>query len=529
MHPRNTTGIGAQAGDGDGGRVWMLLALLCAVQAIAWTFIPALVYAAPPLDVVENYFIGAHHPVGVVTHPALPGWLLDVTRHWTGQTGWPAYLLSQAAICFTFLLTFVLGREVIGAERALAGTLLLPWVLYFSWFTPSFNHDIVQMPFWAGVALAQWRAVETGRTHWWIALGLLAGLSLYAKLTSALLLVACGLWMLADSKARSRFATRGPWIAVTVFTVTLVPLLHWLASYTDQMQSPLGYAVVRGNRKAKSPFVFALIQMAFAVATIIPLALVRNMNCLGAAGEPSENASRDPRLTRFTVYLMVLTIAPVVLAVLAAMASNMGAKLMWGTPMLNLTGLLSVIALGAWAGPLRLERLAAMAAALIVTGAAIHGLVMSGALGSPNNPKRTQWPQARIARAFDAVYTEATGQPLRIVAGEPDYWLAGLIALSDLDRIKVLIPREPLRSPWVTEDDLERIGGLIVWQEKGEGPPAGMCQMLDWASIRVLRVDAPGDARSLTFGYVVVPPAAARPLEHRPPKARPLQLISPGR
>jgi hypothetical protein len=83
-------------------------------------------------------------------------------------------------------LVFLLGKEAMGASRALAGTLLLTGVYYFSWPTPEFNQDVAQMPLWAGLALALWRATETDRWIWWLLLALFGAASLYAKLSSAL-------------------------------------------------------------------------------------------------------------------------------------------------------------------------------------------------------------------------------------------------------------------------------------------------------------------------------------------------------
>ena len=93
---------------------------------------------------------GREWVIATYKHPALPSWFLEASRVLTGgATGWPAYLVSQLFIAATFGLVFLLGRDMMGPERAAAGTLLLAGVTYYSWPTPEFNHNIAAAPFWA--------------------------------------------------------------------------------------------------------------------------------------------------------------------------------------------------------------------------------------------------------------------------------------------------------------------------------------------------------------------------------------------
>ena len=124
---------------------------------------------APPLDVVENGAWG-------------PEWLLSSFKNPIGL----ASLSCFAALCFANLcIGLLLGKGELGAERALAGTLLLTGVFYFGWPRPEFNQDVAQMPLWAGVALSLWRATETNRWGWWLLLALFARLASTPKSPAA--------------------------------------------------------------------------------------------------------------------------------------------------------------------------------------------------------------------------------------------------------------------------------------------------------------------------------------------------------
>jgi 4-amino-4-deoxy-L-arabinose transferase-like glycosyltransferase len=180
-----------------------LIVLFAAAQIVLWTLAPALTYRAPPIDVVEGYMWGREWVIATYKHPALPSWFLEGSRLLTGTTGWPAYLTSQLFIAATFGLVFVLGCDMMGRERAAAGTLLLAGVTYYMWPTPEFNHNVASTPLWAGIVLTLWRAVERGRMVWWVLMGLFAAGALYAKLSAVFLLVPAAAWILWDGRARA--------------------------------------------------------------------------------------------------------------------------------------------------------------------------------------------------------------------------------------------------------------------------------------------------------------------------------------
>ena len=96
---------------------------------------------------------GREWVIATYKHPALPSWVLEASRILTGAVGWPAYLASQLFIAATFVFVFLLGRDLMGPQRAAAGTLLLTGVAFYAWPTPEFNHNVAETPFWAAAAV----------------------------------------------------------------------------------------------------------------------------------------------------------------------------------------------------------------------------------------------------------------------------------------------------------------------------------------------------------------------------------------
>ena len=88
---------------------WYLLALLCLVQILCWTVVPALIDPAPPGDVVEGFMWGREWVLLTYKHPQLPGWQLETSHLLTGSFRWPQYMLAQLTISSTFASSSAAG------------------------------------------------------------------------------------------------------------------------------------------------------------------------------------------------------------------------------------------------------------------------------------------------------------------------------------------------------------------------------------------------------------------------------------
>lgn len=377
----------------------------------------------------------------------------------------------------------------------------MPWIYYFGWHTPSFNHDIVQIPLWVAIALAAWRAVETQKIVWWIGLGALSALVLYGKLSAVLILVATALWLLTDPVARATLRTPGPWAALAVFLAAIIPLTMWLFGGEA---TPLDYAVKRGTVKSKSLLEFSAIQLAIAVGVLIPVALIDASKAFWPA--PVLPVSRHSANAKFKSFLMMLTIGPIAIALAGAAIAGTGAKLMWGVPMLSLTGLIVVTLLPERWTAIPLPRLTALSCLFSAGLALVHGATMLSASSTNNTSiKRSQWPQAEISNRLRHVFWQETGRKLTIVAGDQDNWLASLIAVSKDDILDVYTAADTQLAPWITAERAEKEGVLVVWQYPECGPPEDLVPLLSgkMAKIESFAVPVRPTARPLSIGYAV--------------------------
>ena len=475
------------------------LAALCAAQAIGWTLAPALTHSAPPLDVVEMLVWGREGVVATYKHPNLPGLLLEAVRRLSFGAFWPVYALAQVCVAATFAAVYLLGRDLLTPGRALAGTALLTGVFYYSWPTPELNHNLVQMPLWGWTCLALWRAARSGRLLWWVLLGFFAGLSLWAKYSSGLLLAAAAHWVLWDARARARLAGPGPWAALATLALVFAPQAHFLVR-ADFL--PLAYAAARAGA-AGGAGSFLAAQLADH-AVFLLMALAAGLFGAGAVRpRPEEAGARR--------FLLVMALAPVLMAVLMAGASGMGLKDMWGMPMFNLSGLLLLALFPGRFDGRRLARIVAMAAVLLALVPAAYAASVVLRAAWSDKPSRAVWPQEEIASRVLRAYARETGAMPRIVAGP--VWEAGLVALAAPGAPSVSIDGDERKSPWLPAREIAETGALAVWPTRS-GPAPSLAALAAGQPLRheTFRWSDSPTARPIRMTWTVVPavPRGAR-------------------
>ena len=366
----------------------------------------------PPLDVVEGYMWGREWVIATYKHPALPSWVLEATRIVTGAVGWPAYLVSQLFVAATFVFVYRLGCDLMGRQRAAAGTLLLTGIVYYSWPTPEFNHNVAQTTFWAGFAWALWRAVERQSIRWWMLLGAFGAGGIYAKLSTGLLFLAAAAWIVLDARARRSLATAGPWITLGIVVAAAAPLGLWLVESDFSM---LRYAAERSYwSKPEGIHVFVL----NAIGVLAGMLAILAVGLIGrrprADTPPSTPPPIDPRVFRFLVMLIAV---PPVLVIVAAVLTQTGLRAAWASSMFNLAGLLAIGLAAGRFDARALQRIAIVALALVIVIPVAYGIAVAVAVAVPGRakpPLRVQWPGPEIAERMARVWDRATqGAPLR--------------------------------------------------------------------------------------------------------------------
>ena len=468
--------------------LWLLFTL----QILVWGFIAPAFHTALPLDVAELMTISGEGVIANYKHPNLPGLLLDLFIGLIGNVE-VVYLLSQLSIVAAYIAIYFLSKEFIGKQKAIVATLLISSIFYYHWPTPEFNHNVLQIPLWAMVTLFAWRAVNTKKFVYWIALGFVAGAMVWTKYSAGILLFWVFIWLIMTPAGRASFKCFGPWLTGLIFIVIAWPQVSYLV---DSGFLPIHYAQDRASIGGISDSVsFLGAQLADHLFFIV-LLIIGGLFGRGAW------VARADHPTDKTTFLWLVVIAPVVMVTLLPVFAGMGLKPMWGTPMFNFSGLVLLYFLSGRITDVRARRIMLSSLLLIPLVGGLYTAQHIYRADMSDKPMRTLWPQEVIAKALRSAYISETGAPLKIVAATD--WLGGLIASSGGDQLRVRIDADLIKSPWVTDEDIKESGVLVAWLA-GQALPVSMIGFIESNGFKA------SDAKAVSF--IWHPSKADKPIQ----------------
>jgi len=480
---------------------WAFLALHVAM----WALLPIALLRNPALDVVEGVTFGQHWEVLYWKHPPLPWLIVDSLRRGFGPRLWPLLIAAQLVSGLALWAIWRLAREILPPLPALVSVVLLEGSRSFTYGSEALNHDLISLPFWALAAWFFWRSVRDGNRRDWIVCGFWFGLGAYAKYSIGLLLLTCGLFLIAEPAARRRLWSSGPWLAAGVFLLIVAPQLWALASRPVQ---PFEFAQSHATRMVTAwdrlslPADFLGNQFLH-LAPLIALALLA---IGGSAGDPGSLSRIDGVARR---YVTAIALGPAALAVVGAAVAGYGLRWSWGASFWNFAGLAAIVLLGPSVDRTGLRRLILALPVVVVLSAGSIALREVGVDASVDGP-RTQFAGAELARQVEARWAAHTTRPLAFVVG--DFWLAGNVSFHLRERPYVFVDADSRQTPWIDPAEVRRAGAVIIWphpDRRGDELPEQYARLFPEAQveppIRLVVSTVPRPIRR-AFGVAVVPP-----------------------
>jgi 4-amino-4-deoxy-L-arabinose transferase-like glycosyltransferase len=428
-----------------------------ALHFIVWTALPALLYANLPLDLIEALTYGREWQLGSDKLPPLPWWLVEIMYRIFGvDTAY--YATAQAAVIIAFTLVFATARPLLGGAGALVAVLIIDGMHYFQYTAAKFNHDVVQLPFWALAGYAFHAALKRQLLTDWLLLGFAVGGALWAKYFVVLLIVPYALFLLFDRDARRALATAGPYLALAVAVVIFAPNLVWLLQH-DFSTFAYGEArasVVRGwFDHFVHPAMFAGSQIFFAIPSFFIAA---------ALLYPRSTAHQRVAADAFDRRIVsLIALGPGISAIVLSAVSGRGAVAMWGYPLWLFLGLWIVMVTAPELNADRVNRVVAAWAFVFVMFAVAFVVNYSVLPLIDHRYRAVFYPGDKLAAALTQRFHAATGQKLSYVISS--MWVGGNFAHYSADQPHVLIDGQPRRSPWVNMNDLHAKGAMLVWTE----------------------------------------------------------------
>jgi hypothetical protein len=473
-----------------------------ALHGVVWTALPAIFFLNLPLDVIEGLLYGREWQLGHDKLPPLPWWMLAANDRLFGPDVF-FYAMSQLAVIAAFVGVWALARRLVGPIAALVAVLIIDGLHYFTFTSPKFNHDLVQLPLWALACAAYWAALRRGRMIHWLVLGFAVGMALWAKYFVVVLAAPLMAFILLDREARATLRTPGPYVAAAVALAVASPHLIWLVQNNFL---PFAYVDARAHHFTRAidylilPARFVLAQVGdFLPALLIAapcLLLIRKP----AAPDAVETDAFDRRI------VTLFTFGPVTAVIVLSIVAGRDVVAMWGYPLWLFAGLWIVMHVPR-PDPTTLWRIAfnwAVVFSVYVIAFVVHYAVR------PRIQERYTaelYPGDRIAEEMSRRFREMTGQPLTYVIGS--MWHGGNIGRYGPTHARTLIDGKPARAPWIDLDDLRRHGAVVVWTLK-ESPnymPRFFQPIADDAEVQ-RPITLPGriGKDKVTFGWALLRP-----------------------
>ena len=436
------------------------MAAILGLHAAVWTALPTLLYPNLPLDLIEALVYGREWQLGYDKLPPLPWWLVEIVYRLVGHD-FAYYLLAQLAVVAALAAVFAMARPLAGARGALTAVLIVDGLHYLNYTAAKFNHDVIQLPFWALAGFALHRALRGNELRHWLLLGLAVGLSLWAKYFVLVLALPLALFVLIDRDARQSLATPGPYVAAAAALVVMAPHLIWLVQ-NDFL--PFAYAEHRALPSRGPidhiwhPFEFAFGQLFFLLPSLLiaaPLLMPRR-----AAREPPVASAADAYDRRIVT---LLAFGPLATVLALSAVSGRGTVAMWGYPLWLFLGVHIVLMARRALDKRWLQRVLLAWLGVFV---AIAGVFIGNYAIMPQYDHRYRavfYPGEELARELSQRYRAVTGQPIVYVIG--DMWDGGNVAHYAPSHPRVLIDGKPERAPWIDLSDLKARGALVLWTD----------------------------------------------------------------
>jgi 4-amino-4-deoxy-L-arabinose transferase-like glycosyltransferase len=451
---RQVPGFAAALLANIGERPWTGFWLLAAAHAAIWTILPFALYPNLPLDIIEALTYGREWQVGYDKLPPLPWWFVEIA-HRAFDSDIAYYALGQLSVLAAFAAVWAFMLRIATPAAAAASVLIIDGLHFFNFTAPKFNHDVIQLPFWALAGLSFHGALRTGRLGHWAVLGVAVGLAFWAKYFVIVLGLPLLLFLLIDRRARRHLATPGPYLAAAISLVIIAPHVIWL--YQNDWL-PVNYAASRAKEASgllghiTQPGLFALAQLFWLLPTIIiALPLLRRPYERDATAADGY----DRRI------LALIAFGPAITVIAASALSGRGLITMWGYPLWLFLGPWIVVSVSARIDRALLGRLAGVWGTVTALYALTFVAQYAVLPHFDHRYRAVLFPGDRLAEEVSARFHAQTGSPLAYVVGT--MWLGGNISHYSTDHPRTLIDGDPRRAPWIDLGDLAASGGVVVW------------------------------------------------------------------
>ena len=247
--------------------LWPILLLLVAGNVLGWLSV-----GVHP-DEAYYWMWSERLQAGYFDHPPMVAWVIRLFTSIFGDQPWvirlPAVLAWVAinASVYTIARDAFGSRQVAGWMAVLVATGLPLYQVGFHVITP----DAPYLFFTSLAYLALYRALAVDR-RWWLAVGVLGGLSLLSKYIAVLFPLGLFLALLVSRQGRQILITPWPYLAAAIAALLFSPVIYWNAQHEwVSFLFQLGHGI---NVKQEASVTNVLLFLASQLAVAMPWTVV---------------------------------------------------------------------------------------------------------------------------------------------------------------------------------------------------------------------------------------------------------------
>ena len=485
-------------------RLFLSLAILAVFVSI-WTAY-SVISAAPAAihnDLAEAYVWGREFQFGYSKHPPFWAWVVGLWFEVFPRADWAFALLATLNAGLGLYGSWMLIGDFADADRRLAATVLLLLTPFYTFLALKYNANSIFLSLWPWTLHFFVRSIDKRRLTDAILFGLFMGFALLSKYFALILAATCFLAALVHPARRAYFASAAPYLSFVVAALLFAPHLWWLARSDAP---PLQYFKHKTDLGVTAALDACAVLLAGAVAfhsIIIALIYFTKGPTLKPWAAALRDRWSDPRFRVLTT----LAVLPLVLTIVAGLAFRLRPDTNMIIGIFSLMPLLLLDLVGG-KGEERLYRLGrtlvvVMTLAVLVLSPAIA--ITKFRFGDDINYSE---PRKELASEATRIWHETTDSPLQYVAGSQRYEDA--VAFYSPDRPHVFIHFDFNQAPWVTSEDLDRDGLLIVCAREDKrclrSAASVSTPQASATELTLARSFWGYTARSRSFIVIVVPP-----------------------
>jgi 4-amino-4-deoxy-L-arabinose transferase-like glycosyltransferase len=431
--------------------------LLLSIFVTVWTLY-GVISAAPASihnDMAEAYIWGREYQFGYFQHPPFWAWVAGIWFEVFPRADWAFTLLATLNAGLGLYGSWMLIGDFADADRRLTATVLLLLTPFYTFLALKYNANSIFLSLWPWTMHFFVRSIDNRRLPDAVLFGVFMGLALLSKYYALILGATCFVAALVNPTRRAYFSSASPYVSFGIAALLFAPHVWWLmrsdAPPVRYFMRTTGHSMA-GSLVACSMLLVGVV--AFHAIVISLIALTKNLSPKAWPVAFPERW-REPR---FRV-LAILAVLPLALTLIAGLAFRLRPATNMTIAIFSLTPLLLLELSGSRLND-RLYRFSCtLVVAMTLTALALSPVIAIAKLrfGSDNNYVD---PRKELAREATRIWHEKTGSPLQYVGGSQRYENA--VAFYSPDRPHVFIHLDFHRAPWVTPEDLDQSGLLVV-------------------------------------------------------------------